>query len=71
MYAMNQIKASTTEEITYDKFVELLETGEIDKVEINADTGKLTITPKEQPYENYTLTYYTGLLEDGNFLQQR
>ncbi len=71
MYAMDQIRESTTEEITYDKFVELLESGEIEKVEINADTGKLTITPKEQPYENYTLTYYTGLLEDGNFLQQR
>ena len=71
MYAMNQIKSSTMEEITYDKFVELLASGDVTKVEINADTGKLTITPKNQPYENYTLTYYTGLLEDGNLLQQR
>lgn len=68
---MQQSETGTTEEITYDKFIELLEGGQVSKVELNADTGKIIITPLNQPYTNYKVTYYTGILEDGNKLQQR
>ena len=73
-FVEGQIQDRTTKEITYDEFVTYLNEDKIDKVEINADSGKLIITPKNQPYENkgnYVITYYTGLLEDGNLLQQR
>ncbi len=66
-----EIQSSTTKEITYNEFVALLDEGKIDKVEINSESGKLIITPKEQPYKEYTFTYYTGLIEDGNLLQKR
>ena len=71
IFVTNEIKKSTTEEITYDEFIALLEEDKLDKVEIFADSGKLVVTPKNQPYQNYTMTYYTGLLEDGNELQIR
>ena len=71
LLVMRQINEQTTEEITYDEFVTLLNEDKLEKVEIYADSGKLVVTPKNQPYENYTMTYFTGLLEDGNEIQAR
>ena len=66
-----EITKSTTEEITYNEFIDLLEEGNVEKVEIYADSGKLVVVPKNQPYKNHDMTYYTGLLEDGNEIQER
>ena len=76
MWVTNDMKSKSTEEITYNQFIEYLEEDKIERVEVNADSGMLLIIPKNQPYENagllgMTFTYYTGLLEDGNLLQQR
>ena len=76
MWVMNDMESKSTEEITYNEFIQYLEEGKIERVEVNADSGMLIIIPKNQPYENngvfgMTFTYYTGLLEDGNLLQQR
>jgi len=76
MWVMNDMESKSTEEIPYNEFVQYLEEGKIERVEINADSGRLVIFPKNQPYENsgmfgMTFTYHTGLLEDGNLLQQR
>jgi len=76
MWVTNDMKSKSTEEITYNQFIEYLEEDKIERVEVNADSGMLLIFPKNQPYENaglfgMTFTYYTGLLEDGNLLQQR
>ena len=76
MWVMNDMESKSTEEITYNEFIQYLEEDKIERVEVNADNGMLLIIPKNQPYENsgmfgMTFTYYTGLLEDGNLLQQR
>ncbi len=76
MWVMNDMESKSTEEIAYNEFIQYLEEGKIERVEVNADSGMLVIFPKNQPYENsglfgMTFTYYTGLLEDGNLLQQR
>ena len=71
LYIQKQIEEKTTKEITYNEFITYLEEGNLEKVEIFADSGKLVVTPKNQTYENYTMTYYTGLLEDGNAIQER
>ncbi len=73
MWVMNDMKSKSTEEITYNEFIQYLEEDKIKRVEVNADSGRLLIVPKNQPYENagMTFTYYTGVLEDGNLLQQR
>lgn len=67
----NSIEKSTQTEITYDEFVKMLENNEVKSVEIYSDTQKIVITPKEQHYLNYVETMYTGILEDGNALQER
>ncbi len=65
------IEESTTKEITYDEFVDMLEKGEVESVKVESSTQKLIITPKEQKYTKYTETRFTGILEDGNALQER
>ena len=76
MWVMNDMESKSTEEITYNEFIQYLEEDKIARVEVNADSGRLLIFPKNQPYENsglfgMTFTYYTGLLEDGNLLHQQ
>lgn len=56
-------------EITYDKFISMVEKGEIKSVTLQSDT--LTIVPKKQlnPYQE--ISYYTNLTEDETALTKR
>lgn len=60
---------STSKEITYDKFIELLEEGQVKKVELQDDV--LTIIPKEQKIEGVEFEYTTIAMEDGTALTNR
>ena len=65
MYFVNNMaKDSTSREITYDQFLQMLRKGEVDSVEIGAN--KLTIIPKEQPFaaQDVEISYYTGKTDD-------
>ena len=54
----NQYTQATSLEITYDKFLDMLEADEVASVEDTGSTWK--ITPKEKDKDGVTLTYYTG-----------
>ena len=54
----NQYTQATSQEITYDKFLDMLEADEVVSVEDTGSTWK--ITPKEKDKDGVTLTYYTG-----------
>ena len=54
----NQYTQATSQEITYDKFLDMLEADEVASVEDTGSTWK--ITPKEEDKDGVTLTYYTG-----------
>ena len=60
---------STSKEITYDKFIELLEEGQVKKVELQEEV--LTIIPKEQKIEGVEFEYTTIAMEDGTALTNR
>lgn len=62
----DQYKEATTQEITYDKFVDMLEDGQIASVEDTGTTWK--ITPKEQGRDGLTKSYYTGKMSDDDLL---
>lgn len=62
----NMMNHSTSQEITYDQFIEQVEKGAIKEVIIEGST--LTIVPKEQPYQNFEVTYSTYLVGDENSL---
>ena len=71
IYMYGLVESSSTKEITYDAFISMLENGEVKSVKIQSDSARLLIEPLHQPYANFEIVYYTGLLEDGNKLQER
>lgn len=64
----NVINNSTSKELTYDEFLEMVEKGEVKEVSI--ESGILTITPKEQKYTGLEITYTTTLVGDENSLKE-
>lgn len=61
--------SSASREISYDKFLSMLENDEIKEVELESDT--ITITPKEQNKAFGEITYYTTVMEDSTKLTER
>ena len=49
----NILQSSTSKEITYDKFLEMLDKGEVKSVELQS--GVLTIVPREQKVRVWNL----------------
>lgn len=66
-YMSKQIEEKTNIEITYNKFLDMLAKGEIQKVDIKAD--KIKVTPKVQT-EEYPISYYTGLMGDPDLVER-
>ncbi len=63
--ALYQFKGVTdSEEITYDKFLAMVDKGEVEKVEIQSD--KIVITAKKKAGEKTAKEYYTGIVNDEN-----
>ena len=71
VYMYGLVESSSTKEITYDSFIGMLERGEVKSVKIESDSARILIEPVTQPYANFEIVYYTGVLEDGNKLQER
>lgn len=63
------LDTSTSRQITYDKFISMLDNGEVKSVEIDSDT--INITPKTQSSTYGTITYYTTATEDMTALTER
>ena len=72
-YMMNQIEESTNQKVSYDKFIKMLNSGEVSEVKVDSDSGRILIVPKQesQAMPSFSITYYTGILEDGNKIQER
>ena len=67
----SRFTSSTTEEISYTKFIEMVENGEVESVEIS--TYQIDITPKENTSSEFpgvTVTYYTARVADENLLNR-
>lgn len=79
-FLMNSVSNSSSKEITYDEFLQMVEDGKVDSVLIKSD--KLVITPKQDKAQEKTessrnpfalyggydsqpeVKYYTGIVED-------
>ena len=66
----NMIKDTTSQEITYDEFLTMLEAGNVEKVQV--ESTRLKITPKSQPFsgQGVKLTFYTGIMDDPNLVER-
>ncbi|MFA9466167.1 MAG: ATP-dependent zinc metalloprotease FtsH [Velocimicrobium sp.] len=65
----NQLKENSHQQITYDKFLDMLEDGEVKSVELKSN--EITITPIKQENTFYDMTYYTGYAESYDNLSAR
>lgn len=68
-FFMKTITGASTQEVTYNEFLEMVEEGKVDSVEITDE--QINIYPKKRENENPFLqtpeiTYYTGLVEDAS-----
>lgn len=69
--------SATTQEITYDKFIDMVESKKVQKVVLSSE--KIIITPKTelsqsewgQMFQGFQMTYYTGYVEDYTTLAAR
>ena len=73
-YFMRAITGATNREITYNEFVAMVETGEIESVKI--ESSQIVIYPKLKEtnaffYTQPVITYYTGKIEDDDTLTKR
>lgn len=74
-YFMKILNSATNKEIPYNEFVDMVEEGQVESVEIGTD--QITIKPKQPEqregllYQAPTVTYYTGKVEDDDTLTQR
>ena len=79
-YFMRLVNGSSTKEISYNEFIQMMEADQIESVSIGAD--RIDITPKTEnnsvPASSYLLygkssniTYYTGKIEDDDTLTNR
>ena len=62
-------KNSSSKEITYSEFLDMIEDETVSSVEI--DGNQLNITPKKQPSETYQVSYYTYKLESNDRVVER
>ncbi len=63
-YMRTTLAGAANQKISYDEFLEKVDNGEIESVEISRD--EITITPKVQPNPYVTQTYYTVPVDDTN-----
>ncbi len=65
----NVMSNSSSKEITYDKFLEMLDEGNVKSVELR--NGVLTIEPRKASADGMEYTYSTTAMEDGTTLTAR
>ena len=72
-YFMKALTGNSEQEVTYNRFVEMVENGEVESVKIESD--RISIYPKKDEekvglYAMPTVTYYTGRISDENLTQR-
>ena len=67
----NMMKDTTSQEITYDEFLEMVDKGLVKEVTLDEDT--ITIVPKVQPFSSsgMEISYYTGRIYSDTDLVKR
>lgn len=65
----NMLNNTTSREITYDKFISMVESDQVKEVELEGET--ITIVPKEQKSTYGEIKYYTTIMEDATALTAR
>lgn len=69
VFALYQFRGTGTDsEIRYDEFLEMVDDGQVEEVEVQSD--KLVIKAKKQEGERVAKEYYTGLIQDDKLAER-
>ncbi len=72
---MKMLTGASNQEISYNKFISMVENGEVESVSVESD--RVTVYPKSERSNNpfgyniSSITYYTGKMEDDDTLAKR
>ncbi len=64
----SSLRDSMAQEITYDQFIQMVETGQVEEVQFESD--RIVIIPSTQPYTNTQIEFYTGRVDDPNLTEK-
>ena len=67
--SLTTMSGSSSQQLSYDKFIEMVENGEVSKVVWESDV--LTVTPKEQKIKGIEVSYTVVAAEDSTALTER
>ncbi|MBQ5952391.1 MAG: ATP-dependent metallopeptidase FtsH/Yme1/Tma family protein, partial [Lachnospiraceae bacterium] len=68
-FGSRMFNRSTSKEVTYNDFWAMVEKGQVESVEIDRSSQKITITPKGSTLET-GIKYYTGYLDDDQLIER-
>ncbi len=63
----SMLRQTTEQEITYDQFLAMVESGEVERVIVRSN--EIEIVPKDQPFPGVEITYFTGVMDDPDLVQ--
>ncbi len=67
-YMTSKLTQASYQEISYAKFLEMVEKNEVKEILIQYDNDRMLISPKEQKEGTIPVTYYTGIIENDDNL---
>ena len=67
-YMTSKLQQASYQEISYAKFLEMVEKGEVKEVLIQYDSDRMLISPKVQKEGTIPITYYTGIIQNDDNL---
>ena len=72
-YFMKILADGTEKEISYNQFIEMVESGKVESVHISSDVSTIypVVENKNAIYGTPSVTYYTGKLEEDETLTKR
>ena len=73
-FMMGRVEERTNKSISYNEFLEMLSQGKVKEVKVDSDGGRIIIIPTQNGTAVNGVsvsTFYTGILEDGNKIQER
>ncbi len=73
-FMMGRVEERTNKSISYNEFLEMLSQGKVKEVKVDSDGGRIIVIPTQNGTAVNGVsvsTFYTGILEDGNKIQER
>lgn len=69
VFVMPQVRGKSTEEVSYNDFLEMVDDGDVSKVVINDETKRIDFEATDPDDKKEVAPYYTGLVDDPDLVK--